>query len=118
LLPVRQEAECGGLTLKNKLPNRREVAEEVLAYFLRNARAADDLEGIVRFRLPDQRIEQRVIEVSEALAWLVSTGLVDQTTRPGTGPIFSLNEAKRRHAEKLVAGEGLPAARRRKKRPH
>jgi hypothetical protein len=102
--------------LKNNLRARREIAGEILTYFLRNANAVDDLEGIVRFRLLDQGIERRVSEASEALAWLVSAGLLNRTIRPGTGPIFSLNEARRGQAEELVAGESSHPARRRKKR--
>jgi hypothetical protein len=95
---------------------RRQVAEEILTYFLRNADAADDIEGIVRFRLLDQGIERRVRDVSEALAWLVSSGLLDRTIRPGTGPIFSLNPTMRDQAERLVSAGRSARARRRKKR--
>lgn len=111
LLSKRTEAGV----VKHNPRARRKVAEEILAYFLRNARAADDLEGIVRFRLLDQGIERRLSEASEALAWLVSGGLLNRTVRPGTGPIFSLNEEKRNQAEKFVTGKSMYSARRRKK---
>ncbi|HEV2956309.1 MAG TPA: hypothetical protein VGY55_11570 [Pirellulales bacterium] len=94
---------------------RREVAKEILTYFLRNADAVDDLEGIVRFRLLDQGIERRVSDASEALAWLVSAGLLDRTIRPGTAAIFSLNRARREQAQRLV-GAGRPARAKRRKR--
>jgi hypothetical protein len=94
-----------------------EIAKEILNYFLRNANAADDLEGIARFRLLDQVIYRRVDEVSEALDWLVSVGLLNQTITSSTDPIFSLNETRREEAQELAEGRQSSLKRRRKKRP-
>ncbi len=89
--------------MTTNLPAHPEIAKEILDYFLRNANAADDLEGIVRFRLLEQAIFRRVSEVSETLEWLVSAGLLNKTMTPGSkGAIFNLDELKRAQAEKFV----------------
>jgi hypothetical protein len=81
----------------------RDVALEILDYFLRNANAADDLEGVASFRLLDQAIYRQVAEVSEALEWLVSVGWLTKTTHASASPIFRLNKAKRDEAQAFVA---------------
>lgn len=90
--------------MTKKRQTHPDIAIEIVDYFLRNANAADDLEGIVRFRLLDQAIFRCVSEVSETLEWLVSAGLLNKTTTISSGPIFSLNELKRNQAEKFVKG--------------
>lgn len=85
-----------------------EIAKEILDYFLRNANAADDLEGIVRFRLLEQAIFRCVTEVSEALEWLVATGLLKKAAASSSRTLFSLNESMRGEAEQFVNDGAVP----------
>lgn len=89
------------------------MAQEVLAYFLRNPRAADTLEGVTRWRLLEERIHRRVEEVDRALAWLVDEGFLLKRSTQGSDPIFSFNAAKASEAKSFVTDER--AGRRRKK---
>ena len=77
-------------------------AVEVLCYFLRNPRAADSLEGVVRWRLEAQRIHRTVAEVDAAMAWLVARGFLVEEPVYGTAPVFRLAAAKCRAAKRLV----------------
>jgi hypothetical protein len=74
-------------------------AREVLAYFLRHPRAADDLEGVARWRLQAERIERGLREVGEALGWLVREGYLRESRRSGARPIFALAPDRRCDAE-------------------
>ncbi len=56
------------------MPNKEEIARRLLSYLEKNPHAGDHLEGIANWWLQQQRIEEAVEEVSEALAYLVETG--------------------------------------------
>ncbi|MGH9382804.1 MAG: hypothetical protein ACRD2N_00710 [Vicinamibacterales bacterium] len=87
---------------------QRELAIEIMSYFLRNPNAADDLHGIAGFRLLDEAIYRHVAHVSDALEWLVSVGWLIKMESTSSDPIFSLNAAARREAEEFVAGRSRP----------
>jgi hypothetical protein len=74
-----------------------------LEYFVRNPRAADDVEGVTRFRLLDQQIHRAVDETHDALQWLVAAGFLRQATTAGTRAIFSLNAEKQAQALRFLA---------------
>jgi len=77
-------------------------ALDVLAYFLRNRRAVDTLEGVARWRLLEEDIHRGVDEAQEALGWLVEQGLLVQE-RPTYGePVFRLNHEMIGEAERLL----------------
>jgi hypothetical protein len=78
------------------------LAKDVLNYFLRNPEAADDLEGVARWRLLEEAVHRRVDETRQALAWLVDEGFLIETPTP-QGPVFSLNARNREQAETLVS---------------
>lgn len=83
------------------------VAKEVLSYFMRNPQAADNLEGIVRWRLQDELIRRKVKETARALAWLVSQGFLSENVAGRADPIFTLNPTKIGDArEFLSSGTG------------
>ncbi len=79
-----------------------EKAREILSYFMRNPRAADSLEGVVRWRLLQEKIHQDVEETRRALAWLVSHGFLSQESPTGADPIFCLNTEKTSQAERFL----------------
>lgn len=82
----------------------RDIARDVLSYFLRNPHAADDLEGVARWRLLNQTVHRGVEETSLALDWLVEHGFLGRVSRAETGAIFSLRPEHRSEAEAFVSG--------------
>jgi hypothetical protein len=70
-------------------------AREILSYFLRNEGAADDLEGIARWRLLEETIYHSVADTECALKWLVDHGFLRQDATAAGGRIFSLERSKR-----------------------
>ena len=80
-----------------------DIAKDILSYFLRNPQAADDLEGVARWRLLNQTIHRGVEETSRALDWLVAQGYLDRESRTGSGAIFHLRPEQRAEAEAFMA---------------
>jgi hypothetical protein len=76
---------------------------EILSYFLRNPNAADDLEGIARWRLLNEMVHRKVEETDLALKSLVACGLMIESTGPGMLGVFSLNEGRIDEARQIVA---------------
>jgi hypothetical protein len=79
-----------------------QVARAILSYFLRNPQAADNLEGIVRWRLLSETVHRKVDETRAALAWLTDNGYLTQAVQLSSDPIFMLNPEKREQAEELL----------------
>ena len=69
-----------------------DVARAILAYFLRNPSAADDAEGIARWRLLEQNVIETLNETIQALVWLTANGYLTVRDAPTGEPIFRLNE--------------------------
>jgi hypothetical protein len=86
------------------MPQRmiEDIAKDILSYFLRNPQAADDLEGVARWRLLNQTIHRDVEETSVALDWLVQRGFLDRVSRAGSGNIFHLAPEHRQAAESFL----------------
>lgn len=84
------------------------IARDILRYFLRNSQAADDLEGIVRFRMMDEQIHRNVSEARRTLNWLVSNELLLQEQAGTPNAIYRLNLAKRDAVESFLEGLGGP----------
>jgi hypothetical protein len=80
-----------------------EIAEDVLSYFLRNPQAADNLEGIARWRLLSEVIHRSVEQTSQVLEWLVSQGILLKVTAGCSEPVYCLNRGRKADAEALLA---------------
>jgi hypothetical protein len=80
-----------------------EIAEDVLSYFLRNPQAADNLEGVARWRLLSEAIHRTVEETSQVLESLVSQGLLLKIGAGGSDPVYCLNWARKTDAEAALA---------------
>ena len=76
-----------------------------MRYFVRHPQAADDLEGIARWRLAEEAIRNKVEETHRALTWLVERDYLRLTRIVGTPPVFSLNPDKVAEATALLASE-------------
>lgn len=79
-----------------------ERAKDILRYFLRHPQAADNLEGIARWRLMQERVQRGVEETERALQWLVSQGYLSAEDAGSAPPIFRLNQQKRAKAEQFL----------------
>lgn len=83
-----------------------DIAKDILSYFLRNPKAADDLEGIARWRLLNQTIHRDVEETRQALDWLVHHEFLNRVSRTGTGSLFHLRLEHRAAAEAFLGESG------------
>jgi hypothetical protein len=91
----------------------KELAKEILSYFLRNPQAADSLEGVTRWRLLEERIHRHVQSTYEALHWLVEEGYLVQESSEWTDAVYRLNKESRGKAERFMG-----QAKSRAKSPH
>lgn len=73
-----------------------------MRYFLRNPQAADNLEGVARWRLTEEHVRQTVQWTWEALQLLVAKGYLVERRSALTGKFFVLNKENRREAERFV----------------
>jgi hypothetical protein len=68
-----------------------EAAKQILDYFVRNPGAADNLEGIARWRLLETMVQRSLAETERAIRWLVAEGFLCVKEVPGSGKVFLLN---------------------------
>ena len=80
-----------------------DTAAAILTYFIRHPKAADDLEGIARWRLAEELAHRVVEETSRALDWLVKEELLEECAIPGGGKVYSLNADQIEKARKFLA---------------
>jgi hypothetical protein len=73
-----------------------------LSYFLRNPSAADNLEGIVKFRLLEERVHRAAEQTREAIEWLVARGLLDESEITPGKLVFSLNKQRLEETQRLM----------------
>lgn len=85
------------------LANKPQQSADVLSYFLRNPQAADNLEGVARWRLLDEVVHQHVEQTRAALDWLVARGVLRRIERSGVEPVYSLEPSHIEQAERLLA---------------
>jgi len=85
-------------------PTIEDTAKDILDYFLRNPQAADDLEGVARWRLMSQAVHRDVEETGQALDYLVKKGLLTRVSLPGSA-FFRLQAEQREDAKAFVAGD-------------
>jgi hypothetical protein len=85
-----------------------EVSKEILSYFLRNPQAADDLEGVARWRLLNERIFRSVEETKNALEWLVKQGFLLKAAKSSTATIYRLNRQESTRAKSFLKAPGDP----------
>src|SRR5213592_1191476 len=82
--------------------SERQLARDILEYFLRNPLSADSLEGVAYWRLLDQTIHRTLAETKAALEWLVSKGFLQEISGPGSDHTYELNPQKRVAAEQFI----------------
>lgn len=89
-------------------PHLGRVEKEILRYFLRNPEAVDNCEGVARWRLLEETIYRNLLQTGQSLEALVVRGLLHETRRPGSAPIFSLNAENLAEARRLLEEEDSP----------
>ncbi len=70
------------------------IVHEILAYLTEHPDSSDTLEGIIQWWLLEQRIEHGIVKVKEALAELVTKGLVIQNEGQDSRIHYRLNQSK------------------------
>lgn len=93
----------------------RDVAREVVRYFVRNPEAADTVEGVARWRLLDETVYRNVEQVTRVVAWLVAEGLLVEDPLPSSRTAFRLNKTARQRIERFL--DEPPRRPRGKKKP-
>lgn len=87
------------------MPSRKKsiakAAAQILTHMLRHPQIVDTLEGLSRFRLLEDRVQQSVFETSEALRLLVNEGLVLEEGLSDGPRSYSLNPDRIDDAIKL-----------------
>lgn len=81
------------------------VVKQVLSYFLRNPRAADNLEGIARWRLLEEQIENSLRKTEAALDWLVREGYLEEFKAGASERSFRLNPVRSSDAIRFLEHE-------------
>lgn len=74
---------------------KREACQYILAYLLDNPDAGDTLDGIVEWWLLHQRIRAETRTVSQAVAKLVSDGLIVEQKGPDSRIIYRANRTSK-----------------------
>ena len=89
------------------------IVKQVLGYFVRNPKAADTLEGVARWRLLEEQIQNSISQTETAVEWLVAQGLLQEFNPRGTGRLFRLNPARLDDAIRLLEKTEKPARKKR-----
>ncbi len=66
----------------------KEISEQIFKYLQKNPDSGDTLEGISKFWLGFERIDQSVDEVRDALESLVKKGLITKLEHHSGKPIY------------------------------
>lgn len=85
---------------------KREIERDILAYLTRNPSAEDTVEGIVEWWLLDQRIRSESERAKQALAELVSKGLVLERAGRDARCRYRVNAERLKEIKKLLGRAG------------
>jgi hypothetical protein len=98
-----------GLSLRDPQSNsKREIARQILQFFLQRPGVADSFDGIARWRLLEQAVDRNVTETEEALRWLIDSGYVTEERIAGSKSLFRLNSKKQSDAQRIVDARDEP----------
>jgi hypothetical protein len=76
---------------------------DILSYFVRNPQAADNLQGVGRWRLLEEALYSDLDRVERALRWLVNEGFLLVMSKPGMDDVFTLNPRRVADARRLLS---------------
>jgi len=78
------------------------IVKRILRYFVHNPTAADSLEGVARWRLLEEQIQNSVLQTDAALTWLVSQGFLQEVKPAGAVALFRLDPKRRADAIRFL----------------
>ncbi len=84
------------------LPDKSQIAREILTYLGKHPDAQDTLDGILKGWLPDRGSKYKPTLVQEVLKDLVLEGTIQETKIPGSHTVYRLNLAKRDRMKELL----------------
>lgn len=84
------------------LPDKPEIAHEILAYLAEHPEAQDTLDGIVQWWLLEQKIKFQTNVVKEAIAELVGEGLLLEYKSRDSRIHYRTNQSKSEEIRKLL----------------
>ncbi|MFL6335458.1 MAG: hypothetical protein ACJ754_19265 [Pyrinomonadaceae bacterium] len=92
--------------------DKSQIAEDILRYLMKHARAQDTIEGISEWWLLEQDIGRRTAEVKEAVAALVSDGLIIESRNNDARPLYRINRRRYRQIQARLreGGKGIGGA--------
>src|SRR5262249_30559391 len=95
---------CEVALLPNNKDLDRAIIRQVLGYFVRNPKAVDTLEGIARWRLPEERVYESFRQTEAAIDWLVKEGCLEEILLSGSNaPVFRMKVDRKNDAIELLS---------------
>ncbi len=88
------------------LPDKSQIAREILTYLAKHPDAQDTLDSIIRSWLPDQEDKYKLAIVREVVKDLVLEGTILESKTPGSDTVYRLNVAKRNRMKELLKKMG------------
>jgi hypothetical protein len=88
------------------LPDKSQIAREILAYLANHPDAQDTLDGIMQWWLLDQGNRYKPTMVQEVVKDLVLEGTILERIIPGSPAVYQLNLAKRDRMKELMKKMG------------
>ena len=82
---------------------QRDVGYYILAYLSDNPDAGDTFDGLVEWWLLDLKIMFETRNVSEAVARLISEGLIVEHEEPGSRIIYRVNQDKKKDIRRILS---------------
>jgi hypothetical protein len=84
------------------LPDKSQIAREILTYLAKHPDAQDTLDGIMQGWLPGQGGKYKPAIVREVVKDLVLEGTILESKTPGSDTVYRLNVAKRNRMKELL----------------
>jgi hypothetical protein len=82
----------------------QDIAREILRYLEHYPEAKDTIDGINQWWLRREGSKRLRRDVEQAVALLLSQGLILETRRPGVPPFYQLNPQQRAAISKILKG--------------
>jgi len=91
--------------MKADQKEQREICHYILAYLADNPDAGDTFDGIVEWWLLRQRLKFETRNVSEAVAKLVSQGLIEEHEEADSHIVYRVNRTKEQMIRSMLTHE-------------
>ncbi len=88
------------------LPDKSQIAREILTYLADHPDAQDTLEGIMQSWLPGRGNRFKPTMVQEVVKDLVLEGTILETKTPGSQTVYRFNLAKRNRMKEMLKKKG------------